>query len=108
MGTTVSSWKELLGTYSAVIEGPAIWQQLGSSPFKKIRGVIAEFKIPTGFDPSKWSIIAHVTGKGKDTVTGKKVIKTVPFVADISGNIQERKLEVIKALKTRFQRSHGS
>ncbi len=108
MGTTTSSWKELLGSYTAVIEGPAIWQRLGSSPFKKIRGVIAQFKLPAGFDPSKWSIIAHVTGKGKNPSTGKKVIKTVPFVADLSGNFQEGKLEVIKALKTRFQRAHGS
>ncbi len=108
MGTTTSSWKELLGSYTAVIEGPAIWQRLGSSPFKKIRGVIAQFRIPVGFDPSKWSIIAHVTGKGKNPATGKKVIKTVPFVADLSGNFQEGKLEVIKALRTRFQRAHGS
>ena len=101
LGTTTSSWKELLGTYSAVIEGPAIWQRLGSSPFKKIRGVIAQFKIPAGFDPLQWSIIAHVTGKAKDAVTGKKIIKTIPFIADLGEDLQ-----IIEATNTRFQRIH--
>lgn len=52
LGTKTSSWDELVGTYGTLIKGPAIWERLGSGPFGKIQGVIADFKIAPGFDPS--------------------------------------------------------
>jgi len=125
LGTEVSNWSEMLGTYETVAEGPSIWQRLGTKPFKANRGVIAEFMIPPGFNPEEWSIIAHVTGKAKDPQTGKAYIQTVPFVADLSGPVLEvinetntiegnnknKKdskvdIEVAEASETRFHRSH--
>jgi len=125
MGTEVSNWSEMLGTYETVVEGPAIWQRMGTKPFKCNRGIIAEFMIPTGFNPEEWSIIAHVTGKVKDPETKVTYIKTVPFVADLSGPVLEVinvsditggknkgeknpkvSIEVVEASETRFHRGH--
>ncbi len=54
MGTTTSSWKELLGSYTAVIEGHAIWQRLGSILFKNIGVVFAIFMLSAVFVTSLW------------------------------------------------------
>jgi hypothetical protein len=125
MGTEVSNWSEMLGTYETVVEGPSIWQRLGTKPFKGNRGIIVDYKIPPGFNPEEWSIIAHVTGKVKDPETKITSIKTVPFVADLSGPALEVinetgttagkkkgkkdsnvNIEVVEASETRFHRGH--
>ncbi len=125
LGTEVSNWSEMLGTYETVVEGPSIWQRLGTKPFKGNRGIIVDYKVPPGFNPEEWSIIAHVTGKEKDPETKINYIKTVPFVADLSGPALEVinetgttegkkrgkkkpkvNIEVVEASETRFHRGH--
>jgi len=98
-------WKELVDRYKVLMEAPSIWERLGGRPFDKLKGVIVEFPLPQNFDPSKWSLVTHVTSKAK--VNGKEVIRTVPFVMDIvPGKGKRLRLRQAADGKTQYQRSH--
>jgi len=76
-----TEWKELVDRYKVLLEAPSIWEQLQSRPFDQLKGVIVEFSLPKNFDPTKWSLITHITSKARES--GREVIKTVPLVVEM-------------------------
>lgn len=101
-----TQWKELVDRYKMILQAPSIWERLQARPFGRIRGVIAEFPLPEHFDPSKWSLITHVTSK--ETMNGKEVIKTVPFVANIvQGEGKRLRFKPAPGGRTRYQQANG-
>lgn len=100
-----TQWKELLDRYKVLLTAPSIWERLQTRPFDKLRGVIVEFPLPKGFDPSRWSLVAHVTSKAK--MNGKEVIKTTPFAADVMpGKGRHLRFHSSEGGQTRYQREH--
>ncbi len=102
-----TQWKELLERYSVLLTAPSIWERLKARPFGKLRGVIVEFPLPEGFDPARWSLVAHVTAK--ETMNGKEVIKTVPFVSDlVRGEGKRLRFRPAQEGRSAYQREHPS
>jgi len=73
-----TGWVNFVERYKTPVEVPAIWKDFGGKPFESIRGVIADFKFPEGFNPADWNLVAHVTTKD-----GASIL-TQPFVASMT------------------------
>jgi len=73
-----TGWVNFYERYKSPSEVPAIWKDFGGKPFEGIRGVIADFKFPEGFNPADWNLVAHVTTKD-----GASIL-TQPFVASMT------------------------
>jgi hypothetical protein len=73
-----TGWVNFYERYKTPAEVPAIWKEFGGKPFEGIRGVIADFKFPDGFNPADWNMVAHVTTK-----EGSSIV-TQPFVASMT------------------------
>jgi hypothetical protein len=70
-----TGWITFVERYKSPAEIPSIWKDFGGKPFEGIRGVVADFKFPEGFNPADWNLVAHVTTKDGTSIV------TQPFVA---------------------------